>query len=130
METKQQTSVTSIYSRIGDFDVQNYTNNQPVSIYLYDVDMYTLNGYGQYVYKVELKINGEKHTYRKHTTDSQAWDNYTELKRHCEFTTSDAPLSIFMTVMDYCSTEFLEDVEQVLDQDRLQYEKELDRNED
>jgi hypothetical protein len=50
----------------------------PKEVYLSFVAMERNSGYGSYNYVVEIRLDGEAFTLRKHTNDSESWDWYND----------------------------------------------------
>jgi hypothetical protein len=57
--------------------MKNYTT-QGQEVHITDVSMRKENGYGQYSFKAQFEINGEKHETSQHSTDSQLYDEMRE----------------------------------------------------
>ena len=86
-------------------------------IYLFDIGMGPGSGYGQYTLTVIVDINGEKHAFYQHSTDSMLYDSL----KSAEYDSEDWQaiiLSIFQSVMEAEANEDkLRDIEEAIEED-------------
>lgn len=75
----KENSILSQYNFINQESiVRNCTSDgscPAYGIWLYDIGMGRSSGYGQYSMKVMLQLDGTMHTFSKHSTDSELFDN-------------------------------------------------------
>jgi hypothetical protein len=82
-------------------------------LWLYDISMGRGNGYGQYKLCVSVQFNSEMHNFRKHSTDSELWDEL-----HSDDLTDERKeeilTSIFESVMQDNEGKIMDIVEEIL----------------
>jgi hypothetical protein len=103
---------------LGFKNTANFTNNVAKRLpngvekaYLSSVGM-ERKGSGSYNYFLDIEINGEMNTLRKHTNDSMAWDSYKDMEDGSRALDNFKKQVALMLIED-CQNEIIEQLEEL-----------------
>jgi hypothetical protein len=103
---------------LGFRNTLNFTNNVAKRLpngvekaYLSSVGM-EKKGAGSYNYFLDIEINGEMITLRKHTNDAMAWDFYTDLENGSR-ALDNFKKQVALMLLEYCQNEIIEQLEEL-----------------
>ena len=104
---------------LGFQNTANFTNNVAKRLpnrveqaYLSSVGM-ERKAAGSYNYFLDIEINGEMNTLRKHTNDSMAWDFYTDLEDGSR-ALSNFKKQVVLMILEDCKDEIIELTEELV----------------
>ena len=118
-QTKQKTSIMKnldLLIGLGFQNTANFTNNVAKLLpdrveksYLSSVGM-EWRGRGSYNYFLDIEINGEMMTLKKHTNDSMAYDNYKDMETGTR-ALDNFKKQVALMLLEECQNEIVEELE-------------------